>query len=353
MSGLKTGYTTGACASAAAKAAVVTLVSGGTPSYVEIPLPGGARAGMDVVEAELTGNGARAAVIKDSGDDPDITNGAKVVAGVLWMEQGGVTFEPGEGIGTVTRPGLSIPPGEAAINPVPRSMITEAVREITDRHVLIRLSIPGGEKLAARTFNPRLGVMGGLSILGTTGIVRPYSCPAIRKSIECMLDVTLASGVTAPVFTPGAIGSRAAANLFDIDPRQVVEVGNEWGHMIDVAAGREIEAILAAGHPGKLAKLAAGHWDTHSKNSPSAVPYVVSLAKKERCNVDEDIATVEGVLNSIPPIQRRQFADRLSKNVAQSITKRIGDRFGVSVALVNMKSELTGFYGDTGRWIRR
>ncbi|MDH5509291.1 MAG: cobalt-precorrin-5B (C(1))-methyltransferase CbiD, partial [Nitrospinota bacterium] len=170
---LRTGYTTGACASAAAKAAAMILMGQQAPNRVEIVLANGESAEMEIVDTALTRTGATAAVVKNAGDDPDITHGARIVAEVSWMDDGDIRFEAGEGVGTVTRRGLSMPPGEPAINPGPRKMIAMALRDVTDKPILVRVSIPGGRELAPKTFNPRLGVEGGLSILGTTGIVRP------------------------------------------------------------------------------------------------------------------------------------------------------------------------------------
>ena len=181
----------------------------------------------------------------------------------------------------MTKPGLAIPPGEPAINPVPRRMIREAVREVTPRGVRVTISIPGGGELARKTFNPRIGIVGGLSILGTTGIVRPFSCSAIRETLRCTLNVAAAAGIRAPVFVPGHIGERAARAHFRVADEQIVEVGNEWGFVLDEALGRPFSALLILGHPGKLAKLTAGDWDTHSGRSGSALPVVAAHACKQ------------------------------------------------------------------------
>ena len=185
-----------------------------------------------------------------------------------------MNFRPGEGVGTVTKPGLAIPPGEAAINPVPRQMIRDSVREVTDRAVRVTVSIPDGEALAAKTFNPKLGVRGGLSILGTTGRVRPFSCPALQESLRCALQVALALGLKDLVFVPGHIGEKAAHRHFVLRPEQVIEVSNEWGYMLGQAAREKVPRLLVLGHPGKLVKLAEGMWDTHSSRSGSALPLV-------------------------------------------------------------------------------
>ena len=185
---LRTGYTTGACATAAAKAAVTLLCGGAAPESVEISLPDGSRVRFPVVSCRFEGGTARASVCKDAGDDPDVTHQATVRVAVAFADGEDVRFVAGEGVGTVTKPGLSVPPGEPAINPAPRRMIRQAIREVTARGVQVTVSIPGGCELATRTFNPRLGIEGGLSIIGTTGIVKPFSAPALTASLACALD---------------------------------------------------------------------------------------------------------------------------------------------------------------------
>ena len=224
-----------------------------------------------------------AAVRKDAGDDPDVTHGLEVRVRLSWDDarlHGHATFVAGEGVGTVTKPGLQVPPGEPAINPVPRQMILAAVREITARGVRVEISVPGGREIAAKTFNPRLGIEGGLSILGTTGIVRPYCTRALRDALKCTLDVAAACRVTAPVLVPGNIGARAARRHFSLRDEQVIEVGNEWGFVLDLLSRHAFRAVMLLGHPGKLAKLAAGQWDTHSSRSGSVADYLAGCAPR-------------------------------------------------------------------------
>ena len=197
---LKRGWTTGACATAAAKSAYTALLTGTFEDPVTIALPRGERVAFALARQELTPVSATAAIVKDAGDDPDVTHGALVEATVR-KSDGGLRFRAGPGVGTVTKPGLPIGPGEPAINPMPRQMIADAIAEVADRHggsgdVEVEISIPGGEKLAEKTMNGRLGIVGGLSILGTTGIVVPYSCAAWIHSIYSGIDVARATGLT-------------------------------------------------------------------------------------------------------------------------------------------------------------
>ncbi len=293
---------------------------------------------------------AEAAVKKDAGDDPDVTDGSLISASVTWGHGEDVTFIAGEGVGTVTKPGLALPPGEPAINPVPRSMIRTAVREVTDGGVNVTISIPGGRELAEKTFNPRLGVVGGLSILGTSGIVRPFSGAALRDSLKCALSVAVACGVRNPLFVPGRIGERAAEKLFRFSPEQLVEVSNEWGFMLDEAVGKDFDRLLIVGHPGKLAKLPAGHWDTHSSRSPSAVPYVANLAIRILGKAGTDASTVEGLFNDLSQEDRGRLAGVLAADIRTAVSARIEERFPTAVVLVSLSGALLGADGDVSPW---
>ncbi len=350
---LREGFTTGACAAAAAKAAAMLLCGGAAPKTVDISLRNGGRAAFAVSGAGMRPSSAFAAVVKDSGDDPDITNGATITATVSWMADGDIAFAAGEGVGTVTKKGLSIPPGEPAINPGPRDMIRAAVREVTGRPVRVEVSIPGGDVLAPRTFNPRLGIVGGLSVLGTTGIVRPYSHPALRESLRCTLDVALGTGLRRVVFTAGNIGSGAAMRSLGIMKDSVIEVSNEWGFMLDCLERHDIDALLVVGHPGKLAKLPAGEWDTHSSRSASAIPFVRQTARDVMGGDMENANTVEEIMESFFGPARTKIADALASKVAAAVAERTKRRFTVSTVLVNMKGEVTGSYGDLDGWTNK
>ncbi|MBM3891953.1 MAG: cobalamin biosynthesis protein CbiD, partial [Verrucomicrobia bacterium] len=315
MTVLRGGYTTGTCAAAAAKAAVTLLSGAPAPESVEIALPDGTRASFPVLSCRRAGDACEAAVRKDAGDDPDVTDQACVIVSVQFIEGGVVVFAAGEGVGIVTKPGLSVPVGEPAINPVPRRMIRAAVREVTDRGLRVTISIPGGRELAARTFNPRLGVEGGLSIIGTTGRVRPFSVPALCDALKCALDVAAASGVTAPVLVPGNIGERAARRHFRLGPEQVVQVSNHWGFMLDQLVRHSFARLLIVGHPGKLAKLAEGDWNTHSSRSATVAPSVARLAETTLGESVAEAPTVEGIFDALPQEKRRRLGDALAARV--------------------------------------
>lgn len=353
MKVLREGFTTGTCAAAAAKAAALLLAGKGRPESVDVLLPDGERVTLPVLYARKKGAAAVAAVRKDAGDDPDITDGCTIVASVSWDagdDADDIVIEAGEGVGVVTKPGLSVAPGEAAVNPVPRRMIGEALRSVTDRGVRVTLSIPGGETLAVKTFNPRLGIAGGLSILGTSGRVRPFSCPALRASLQCLLAMTAASGVTAPVFVPGRIGKRAAMRHFRVGCGQVVEVGNEWGFVLDLLREHPFSALLVLGHPGKLAKLAFGRWDTHSSRSESAAAGVADVAAKTLERTVAGSGTVEGVFSLLEPGEREQVGNVLAGMVRRAVGERVGRGVEAAVVLVDMKGDIIGREGNLKPW---
>lgn len=346
----RTGFTTGTCAAAAAKAAAMRLCGHGEVRNVEVSLPDGARVTLPVEAIAGDLARAQASVRKDAGDDPDVTDKCLITAQVEWAGGADLSFVAGEGVGIITRPGLSVPMGEAAINPVPRRMIGDAVREVTDRGLRITISIPGGKELAKKTFNPRLGIEGGLSILGTSGIVRPFSCPALRDALKCALGVAMACNITSPVLVPGRIGEKVARRLFHLSVEQLIEVSNEWGFMVDQAAKCNFERIMALGHPGKLAKIMAGSWDTHSSRSGSALPAVRDLAHAVLGYGLSDATTVEGLFGALPEPDRRTLADALASRVRNALFERLMGRVDVAVVLVSMQGALLGTDGNLGAW---
>ncbi len=266
---LRTGYTTGACATAAARAAFFALRHGYFRDPVTISLPGGERPTFPLALKTLGSGMARAGVIKDAGDDPDVTHGIMVIAEVRPARAGqGIRFIAGEGVGVVTLPGLPVPVGEAAINPTPRLMIREALaHDNGDREpdVDVIVSIPGGEEIARRTMNPRLGIVGGLSILGTTGIVRPYSCAAWIASIREGIDVARALGLSHVAGCTGRVSEKAVRVHYGLSDQALIDMGDFAGGLLKYLRHHPIPRLTIAGGPGKLAKLGQGALDLHSK----------------------------------------------------------------------------------------
>jgi cobalt-precorrin-5B (C1)-methyltransferase len=270
---LRRGWTTGACATAATKAAFQALVTGDFPDPVEITLPKGERPGFALARRERKGEAATAGIVKDAGDDPDVTHLALVLSTVRPLEAGrGVVFRAGPGVGTVTRPGLPIAPGEPAINPVPRRMMREAIAEVAAQFgaaadVEVTISIPTGAELAKQTWNPRLGIEGGLSILGTTGIVHPFSCSAWIASIHRGVDVIRAAGLTHAAACTGSTSEAAVAKRYALPDFAYIDMGDFAGGVLKYLRHHPIPRLTLAGGFGKMSKLAEGALDLHSGRS--------------------------------------------------------------------------------------
>jgi cobalt-precorrin-5B (C1)-methyltransferase len=283
---LRRGWTTGACATAAAKAAYTALLTGEFPDPVEITLPRGQRPAFALAVARAEAHCATAGVIKDAGDDPDVTHGALVLATVRPGRPGtGVVFRAGEGVGTITRAGLPVPPGEPAINPVPRAMMRQAIAEVAAAasgggDVEIELAIPGGEALAQKTLNRRLGIVGGLSILGTTGIVVPYSCSSWIYSIRSGIDVARAAGHTLIAGSTGASSEAAVQKLYDLPETALIDMGDFVGGMLKYLRTHPVPQVTIAGGLAKMTKLAQGLLDLHSKRGSVDLPMLAEFAEE-------------------------------------------------------------------------
>ncbi len=274
--GLRSGWTTGTCASAAAKAAATGLVAGTVPADVEVGLPGGRRVTF-AVEVEAPG---RCVVVKDAGDDPDCTHGARITAEVT-AATGATELRAGPGVGTVTLPGLGLPVGAPAINPVPRRMILAALAEVTGEPLQVTFSVPGGEAMAAETTNARLGIVGGISLLGTTGIVRPFSTAAYRASVVQQVDVAAAQGQDTMVLATGHRSEAAARRLHpDLDPVCFVEVGDFTGIALRRVAARGMGTVHFVGMAGKITKLARGVMMTHFHRSEVDGELLAAVAER-------------------------------------------------------------------------
>jgi cobalt-precorrin-5B (C1)-methyltransferase len=270
---LRRGWTTGACAAAATRAAYTALLSGAFPDPVEIALPNGERPSFALAKQELGRDRAAAGIVKDAGDDPDVTHGALVLARVRRLPgKRGVAFVAGEGVGTVTREGLGLAVGEAAINPVPRRMMEEAVADIARRFgasgdVEIEISIPGGKKMARRTMNGRLGIVGGLSILGTSGIVVPFSCSSWIYAIRRGIDIARAAGIEHVAGCTGSASEKAVMAFHGLSEQALIDMGDFAGGMLKYLRDCPLPRLTIAGGFAKIAKLAAGYLDLHSGRS--------------------------------------------------------------------------------------
>lgn len=267
---LRLGYTTGSCAAAASKAAAYMLLSGRRKENITIETPKGITLSLDVHDIRIAENTVSCAVKKDAGDDPDITDGALIYSEVRYSDRPGVAIDGGFGIGRVTKPGLDQPVGNAAINSVPRRMITENIEEVVKLFdysggLAVTVSCPAGEALAKKTFNPRLGIVGGISVLGTTGIVEPMSERALVETIRTELTQKCALGHESVLLTPGNYGAEFIKSTLGIDPETAVQTSNFIGDSLDFCRGLGFKKALLIGHIGKLVKLAGNMMNTHSK----------------------------------------------------------------------------------------
>ncbi|MFF4818648.1 cobalt-precorrin-5B (C(1))-methyltransferase [Kitasatospora sp. NPDC001309] len=318
-SGLRHGWTTGACATAATKAAYTALLTGEFPDPVTITLPKGQQPAFALAVEELVlaaepaaADGSRAAaqrpvaatagVVKDAGDDPDVTHGALIRATVRLGEPGtGVVFRAGPGVGTVTKAGLPLAVGEPAINPVPRQMIRDAVAEVAAAHggggdVVVEVSVDHGEEIARSTWNPRLGILGGLSILGTTGIVVPYSCSAWIDSIRRGVDVARAAGRTHVAGCTGSTSEKVAVAVHGLPEDALLDMGDFAGAVLKYLKRHPVPRLTIAGGFAKLSKLAHGHLDLHSARSQVDKGYLAELARQG--GADEELAAAVAAANT-------------------------------------------------------
>ncbi len=356
---LRRGWTTGACATAAATAAYARLLAGRFPDPVEITLPRGERVAFALArEAVGKADGeawAEAGIVKDAGDDPDVTHGALVVARVRASAAGGGSvFRAGEGVGTVTRPGLALAPGEPAINPVPRRMIADAVARLAAAHgvaadIEISVSIPGGEALARKTMNSRLGIVGGLSILGTTGIVIPYSCASWIASIRQGIDVARAAGKTHLAAATGRGSERAVARLLGLDEVALIDMGDFAGGVLKHLRDHPVARLTLAGGFAKIGKLARGHLDLHS--GASRVDFAYLSERLARLGADPSLieATAEAnTANQVLEMARAAglaLGDRIAAEARETALATLAGRIAVEVVIFDRKGEVVGRAG--------
>ncbi len=294
---LRTGYTTGTSATAAAKAALLSIINQTKIENVDVKLPKGSFIKIPIHLCQFDKNRAKCSVIKDGGDDPDVTHGAEIVVELSFTDKiNEIEIDGGEGVGVVTKPGLGLELNKAAINPVPKKMINENLREITDKYLLkkgikVIISVPKGKELGPKTDNPRIGILNGISILGTSGIVIPFSTASYAASIRQNIDVAIAMGNDTVVLTTGGRSEDFAKKIVDLPEHCFVQMGDFSGYTIQQCARKEIKKAYVVGFIGKLAKMAAGVKQTHVKGSKVDMNFLAELAKK--CNANE--ITIESI----------------------------------------------------------
>ncbi len=350
---LRSGYTTGACAAAATKGALLALVGQRPVAEVAISLPAGQPVAFPLRTCTFTAEEGRASVIKDAGDDPDVTHLAEICARVVWHDEPGVTFRRGEGVGLVTKKGLPVPPGEPAINPAPRQLITETIRKVLAEHgligrgVVVEISVPRGEELAKKTFNPRLGILGGISILGTTGIVVPYSTSAWLASVTQEIDVAVAAGIKELILTVGARGERLARQRFTAPEEAFVQIGPFFGAALRHCVKVGVEKVILAAMIGKLAKFAAGHESVHSTSSRQDFAFLAELAREAGADavlVDQITGanTAQEVAELVSDKSLPTFHESLCQRACAFAATLVRGAMAVEVYLTGQDGEILG-----------
>ena len=365
-SGLRLGFTTGSCAAAAAKAGTQMLLSGDEVRQVRLVTPKGIELYLDVEEIRRSPGSVRCGVRKYSGDDPDVTDGLLICAEVKKEEpeapllaltgseqEDRIRISGGEGVGRVTRPGLEQPVGEAAVNKIPRQMIREAVREICDKYgysggIHVTLTIPGGERVAEKTFNPRLGILGGLSILGTTGIVEPMSEKALTDTICLEMRVLKENGHDCCIVTPGNYGSDFLKEKMGMDLSLAVKCSNYIGEAIDDAAMLDMKGILLVGHVGKLVKLAAGVMNTHSRQADCRMEVLAAHAAMAGANRDT-VTRIMGCINTTEAIRILKERELLvpvmgtvTERIREALRRRAGENLSVGAVMFSTEDGILG-----------
>lgn len=350
--GLRTGYTTGTCATAAARAATRTLLVGAPVDAVVVHLPAGVDATLVISRCEMLADHVRCTVIKDAGDDPDVTHLAEIVASVWRRPEPGIELRGGAGVGVVTLPGLGLEIGGPAINPVPRRMILEAVQAeagalLEHEGLVVEISVPRGEEIAKKTLNARLGILGGISILGTTGIVRPYSTASYRASVEQGIDVAAANGQRAVVLSTGGRSERFAQKLLQLPEIAFIEMGEFTGHALRRCLRHGIERAYLCGMIGKLSKIAQGHLMTHVAGNQVDPAYLAHLAGSR--GASPELQAQIAVANSARHVQEMvqaaglgDFFTQLAQEAAGAAHTYAGGGLAIECLLFDFDGTLLG-----------
>jgi cobalt-precorrin-5B (C1)-methyltransferase len=322
---------------------------------VSIRLPGGQVVSFPLRTCSFTAEEGWSSVIKDAGDDPDVTDKAEICARVAWSDTPAVTFQRGPGVGLVTKRGLPVPPGEPAVNPVPRRMIAETLQEVLGdagsrpRGVAVEISVPGGEEMARKTFNPRLGIVGGISILGTTGIVTPYSTAAWLASVVQSIDVAAAQGCRHLVLTVGARGERTARQLFALPDDAFIQIGPFFADALRHCGQAGIAKVSLVAMIGKLAKFAAGNESVHSTTSAQDFAFLARLAQDAGAGNDllaRILAanTAQEVAEMIAAAGHLSFFSRLCEQATSFARGLAGEAFALEILLTGVAGEVLGRY---------
>lgn len=344
----KRGYTTGSCAAAAAKGAVLALVKNQQVKEVEIVTPLNTTLTIPVHALEINQKSATCSVIKDGGDDPDITHGLEIKVKAV-MKGSTIEIRGGKGVGTVTKPGLAVSPGQPAINPVPRKMIQEAVQPLLEagQGVELEIIVPGGEEAARKTLNPKLGIVGGISILGTTGIVEPMSEEAFKSSLVPQISLALAMGYKTLVLTPGRMGQRRAMERWRLPEEAVVQMSNFVGFMLQECCQRQVANLILYGHIGKLIKIAGGIFHTHSKVADARLEILTAHAALQGASMEVIDAimganTIEEAVGTVKEAGMDFLFEKLAQRVSAKASEFVQGKIKIGTILTSLSGETLG-----------
>lgn len=344
---LKTGFTTGVSAQAATKGACYMLVNQKIVDSVEVEAPSGIKLNIELQDQQFGKRFAKCAVIKKSCEGGDVTNGAKIFARVRLSEHIGVSIKGSEGVGKVTKPGLAMGMGEWAINPVPRKMIFREASLLLPKNkgFEVTISVPGGKKIAEETYNPRLGIIGGISIIGTTGIVEPKSLDAYRASLALELDVLRAEGHKEVALVLGYVGERYAKEFLKLKDGSIIKIGDHVGFMLEQCAIKNIKNILLIGHIGKLIKLTAGQFNTHYKFGDNRVSLIAGYAKLYGADkkIVKDIlseSTAEATIEILNKAGLMKVFERIAQEVSLKAVEFVNNKVKISTILLSLEGRV-------------
>jgi len=355
---LRTGFTTGTCVTASSKAGVLAIINQNSISNVDVLLPKRDIINIKINNCKFSKNSAQCSVIKDGGDDPDVTHGAEIVVDLtLTANIGSIEIDGGEGVGRVTKPGLGLEIGGAAINPVPKKMILENIKEVAvkilkQNGIKIIVSVPKGKELAVKTDNPRLGIMDGISILGTSGIVIPYSTASFAAAIRQQIDVVRSMNDDVVFLTTGGRSEDFARKIIELPDHSFIQMGDFSGYAIQQCAKKELKKAYVAGFIGKLAKMAAGVKQTHVKGSKVDMKFLSEIAK--RCNANDKIIekiknanTARNVQEIIMEYKVDGFFDEISKEACLQMRNHSEGNIPVEVILFDFDGTILSKYEQT------
>lgn len=357
---LKGGYTTGACLAAGAKAGAMIMQGEDPGDRVDIVALDGTPLQIPIASVELLVHGVKVEIIKDAGDDPDITNGTSVFITFSFLTQEQlqpvygqsilykqILFEAGQGIGHATKPGLSLAVGEPAINPGPRQLVYNSIKDIIgDKACLVRVDIPAGTELATKTLNPVLGIEGGISVIGTTGVLRPMSEEAFKNSLVPQIEVAKAAGFTTQIFVPGKIGERIATS-WGLPTEAMVQTSNFIGFMLEAGADHDLERILLFGHIGKLAKVAAGVFHTHNRVGDARLEVLAAYSAAQGMPAEGvqrilQAVTTEEALPVIEEYGLQSVYQVIAARASYRAERLLFNRLQVGTVLVTLQGKLLG-----------